>query len=193
MAGCGLGSPPARPAASGGSSHDAMARPQIPADWPPGKRIVMHVTPSLKQSYVLACDTPIPAWNYLHRGHRVTIALDADAVGAFRRDGSGRTPLDRLAILREDLDDLSDLLDVPLGATPHTYGELFRFLSSSGVRIVASVDVLRSHGIKDAEMDPMVTVVSAADFKALLQDVDALLPYEEVAVPHHSLFHGGSH
>ena len=153
----------------------------------------MHVTPSLKQSYLLACDTPVPAWNYLHRGHRVTMALDADAVTAFRRDGSGRTPLDRLAILREDLDDLSDLLDVPLGATPHTYGELFRFLSSSGVRIVASGDVLHSHGIKPAEMDPMVTVVSGADFKALLQDVDALLPYEEVGVPHHSLFHGGSH
>ena len=176
-----------------GSSHGMAARPQIPADWPPGKRIVMHVTPSLKQSYVLACDTPIPAWNYLHRGHRVIIALDADAVTAFRRDGSGRTPLDRLEILREDLDDLSDLLEVPLGATPHTYGELFRFLSSSGVRIVASGDVLRAHGIKPAELDPMVAVVSGADFKALLQDVDALLPYEEVAVPHHSLFHGGAH
>jgi len=193
MAGCGPGSAPARPAAIGGSSHDAMARPQIPADWPAGKRIVMHVTPSLKQSYLLACDTPIPAWNYLHRGHRVTIALDADAVTAFRRDGSGRTPLDRLEILREDLDDLSDLLDVPLGTTPRTYGELFRFLSSSGVRIVASADVLRAHGIKPAELDPMVAVLGGAEFNALLQDVDALLPYEEVAVPHHSLFHGGAH
>ena len=153
----------------------------------------MHVTPSLKQSYVLACDMPIPAWNYLHRGHRVTIALDADAVTAFRRDGSGRTPLDRLEILHEDLDDLSDLLEVPLGATPHTYGELFRFLSSSGVRIVANGDVLRAHGIRPADLDPMVTVLGGSEFKALLQDVDALLPYEEIAVPHHSLFHGGPH
>ena len=153
----------------------------------------MHVTPSLKQSYVLACDMPIPAWNYLHRGHRVTIALDADAVTAFRRDGSGRTPLDRLEILHEDLDDLSDLLEVPLGATPHTYGELFRFLSSSGVRIVANGDVLRARDIRPAALDPMVTVLGGSEFKALLQDVDALLPYEEIAVPHHSLFHGGPH
>ncbi len=192
MAGCGLGSAPDRQAAAG-SSPGMAARPQIPADWPPGKRIVMHVTPALKQSYVLACDTPIPAWNFLHRGHRVTIALDADAVTAFRRDGSGRTPLDRLDILREDFDDLSDLLDVPLGATPHTYGELFRFLSGSGVRIVANADALSARGIRRADLDPMVTVVGGAEFKALLQDVDALLPYEEVAVPHHSLFHGGTH
>src|SRR5262249_35342846 len=138
-------------------------------------------------------DMPVPAWNYLHRGHRVTIALDADAVTAFRRDGSGRTPLDRLEILREDLDDLSDLLDVPLGATPHTYGELFRFLSSSGVRIVASGAVVRVHGMRQAALDPMVAVLGGAEFKGLLQDVDALLPSEEVAVPHHSLFRGGPH
>jgi hypothetical protein len=192
MAGCGLGSAPDRQAAAG-SSTGMATRPQIPADWPPGKRIVMHVTPSLKQSYVLACDTPIPAWNFLHRGHRVTIALDADAVTAFRRDGSGRTPLDRLDILREDLDDLSGLLDVPLGATPHTYGELFRFLSSKGVRIVANADALRARGIRPGELDPMVAVVGSAEFRALLQDVDAMLPYEEIAVPHHSLFHSGGH
>jgi predicted peroxiredoxin len=153
----------------------------------------MRVTPSLKQSYLLACDMPIPAWNLLQRGHRVTIAVDADAVTAFRRDGSGRTPLDRLQILREDLDDLSDLLDVPLGATPRTYGELFRFLTSKGVRIVANADALRARGIRPGELDPMVAVVGSAEFRALLQDVDALLPYEEVAVPHHSLFHGGDH
>ncbi len=58
---------------------------------------------------------------------------------------------------------------------------------------MASGDVLRAHGIRPAELDPMVAVLGGAEFKALLEDVDALLPYEEIAVPHHSLFHGGAH
>jgi predicted peroxiredoxin len=153
----------------------------------------MHVTPSLKQSYVVACDLPIPAWNYLHRGHQVTIAVDTDAVTAFRRDSSGKTPLDRLEILKEDLNELSDFLDAPLGASPKTYGALFRYLRSHGVGLVANQEALRVRKIAPSEMDPMITVVTGADFKKLMSDVDALLPFDDLAVPHHPLFHRGGH
>lgn len=189
LAGC-TGLEPAAPGADHPPAH-ARARPEIPTDWPAGKRIVMHVTPSLKQSYVVACDLPIPAWNYSHRGHLVTIALDADSVSAFRKDGSGRSPLDRLEILKVDLDDLADFLDEPLRSSPKTYGELFRYLNSHGIRLVANQDALRARNIPASEMDPMVTIVSGADFKKLMSDVDALLPFDDLAVPHHPLFHGG--
>jgi hypothetical protein len=193
LAGCGG---EAEPAASGEHDHaagHARPRPEIPDDWPKGKRIVMHVTPSLKQSYVVACDLPIPAWNYQHHGHYVTIALDSDAVTALRRDGSGKTPLDRLEILKEDLDELRDYLNAPLDASPKNYGELFRYLSSHGVGFVANGDALRARNIQPSEMDPMVTVVSGPDFKKLLSDVDAMLPFDDLAVPHHPLFHQGQH
>ena len=186
------GPAPAAPGPQDPAGH-ARPRPEIPTDWPAGKRIVMHATPSLKQSYVVACDLPIPAWNYQNRGHRVTIALDADAVTAFRRDSAGKTPLDRLDILKVDLEDLADFLEVPLRATPRTYGELFRHLAGHGIRIIANEDALKARGIKPAEMDPMVTVVSGNEFKRLMSDVDALVPFDDLAVPHHPLFHSGGH
>jgi hypothetical protein len=123
----------------------------------------------------------------------VTIALDADSVTAFRRDGSGKTPLDRLEILKEDLSELRDFLDAPLDASPKSYGELFRYLHNHGVGLVANEDALRARNIQPAEMDPAVTVISAEAFKRMLSDVDALLPFDDVAVPHHSLFHQGGH
>ncbi len=153
----------------------------------------MHVTPSLKQSYVLACDLPIPAWNYSHRGHQVTIAVDGDAVTAFQRNSSATTPLDRLAILREDVDDLALLLDVPLPRVPKSYGDLFRFLSASGVRIVANEDALRARRIAPTALDPVVTAMSGAEFRRLMSDLDALLPYDDIAIPHHSLFGHQAH
>ncbi len=181
---------PSSPQASGGGSPGhARARPEIPVDWPPGKRVVMHVTPSLFQSYVVACDLPVPAWNYLHRGHEVTVAVDADAVTAFRRDGSGKTPLDRLSILPEDVDDLAAFLDVALPRVPKNYGDLYRFLAQGGVRIVANGDALAARRIKPAELDPIVTVVSGAELRRMMSDLDALVPYDDIAVPHHSLFH----
>ncbi len=183
-----------QPAASSGSAvTHARPRPEIPTDWPAGKRIVMHVTPSLKQSYVLACDLPVPAWNYLHRGHQVTIAVDGEAVTAFRRNSAGKTPLDELSVLREDVDDLATLLEVPLPSAPKSYGDLFRFLAGKGVRVVANEDALRARGIKAAELDPVVTVVSGAEFRRLMSDLDALLPYDDIAVPHHSLFQHSGH
>jgi len=153
----------------------------------------MHATPSLKQSYVVACDLPIPAWNYQNRGHKVTIAVDADAVTAFRRDSAGKTPLDRLEILKVDLEDLSDLLEVPLRAAPRTYGELFHHLAGHGITIIVNEEALKTRGIKPAEMDPMVTVVSGAELKRIMSDVDALVPFDDLAVPHHSLFQHGGH
>lgn len=184
--------PAASPSGASGAAH-AWARPEIPADWPAGKRIVMHVTPSLEQSYVVACDLPVPAWNYLHRGHQVTIALDGEAVTAFRRNASATTPLDRLVILRQDVDDLAALLDVPLPSAPKSYGDLFRFLSSHGVRLVANEDALRARGIKSTELDPSVRTVSGAEFRQIMSDLDALLPFDDIGVPHHSMFQHGSH
>src|SRR5262245_17601778 len=130
-------------------------RPEIPGDWPPGKRIVMFVTPSLKQSYVAACDLPVPAWNYVSRGYKVTIAVDRDAVTLFERDSAGKTPLDRLEILRSDYDDLAALLEVPLPEVPHNYGGLFRLLAARGVPIVVIEDTIVQHTIPPMRIDPV--------------------------------------
>lgn len=154
----------------------------------------MFVTPSLKQSYVAACDLPVPAWNYIGRGYKVTIAVDRDAVTLFQRDSAGKTPLDRLDILRTDYDDLSDLLEVPLPKVPRNYGDLFRALTARGVPIVVNEDALQQRHIPASQIDPIARVLPAAEFKKVItQQVDAFLPYEEIGVPHHSLFAGDHH
>ncbi len=164
-------------------------RPEIPADWPPGKRIVMFVTPSLQQSYVAACDLPVPAWNYVSKGYRVTIAVDRDAVTLFQRDSTGKTPLDRLDILRTDLDDLSSLLEVPLPQVPRSYGDLYRLLAARGVPIVVNEEALDLRHIPRSQVDAVAEVLPPAQFKTVItQQIDAFLPYEEIGVPHHSLF-----
>jgi predicted peroxiredoxin len=176
---------------SSGVETVSRPRPEIPSDWPPGKRIVMFVTPSLKQSYVAACDLPVPAWNYVSKGYKVTIAVDRDAVTLFQRDSTGKTPLDRLDILRGDLDDLSSLLEVPLPQVPRNYGDLFRFLAAKGVPIVVNEDSLKQRHIPPSQIDPVAQVLPAAEFKKVItQQVDAFLPYEEIGVPHHSIFAG---
>lgn len=158
------------------ASGSARARSQI-YDMPPGKRIVIQVTRSLTQSHVLACDVPVPAWNYLQRGHQVTIVVDAAAVTAFRRDSADKSPLDRIDMLRSDLDNLSALLEVPLPAIPKNFGELYRVLASRGIRIIANEDVLRALRIEPAELDTIVTVVSGAEVRKITTDLDVFLPY----------------
>jgi hypothetical protein len=165
----------------------ARPRPEIPTDWPKGKRIVMHVTPSLDKSYVVACDMPVPALTYIERGHFVTIAVDRAAITAFRRDADGKTPLDRLALLDEDLDRLADALHVPTPNVPKTFGDLYRMLAAKGVRIVTGDNVLRAAGVTRAQLDPGVDVLRAEDFSKLLGDLDALLPYDDVT-PFESIF-----
>ncbi len=151
-------------------------RPQI-YDMPPGKRIVIQVTRSFAQSHVLACDVPVPAWNYLRRGHQVTIVVDGAAVTAFRRDSTGKSPLDRVGMLPSDLDDLSALLEVPLPAVPKNFGELYRILASSGIPILANEDALQALRIEPAELDPVITVVRGAEVQRLITNLDAFLPY----------------
>lgn len=152
-------------------------RVDIPADWPSGKRIVIYMTAPLAQSYQVACDLTIPAWNYLHRGHQVTIIVDGEAVAAFRRDGAWKTPLDHLIVLRGDLDDLDVFLEVPLSPAPKTLGELYRILASRGIRIVANEDALRARQIESGELDPVVSVLDGSEVQRLTTNLDAFLPY----------------
>src|SRR5207302_7259675 len=145
LVGCALA--PASQSAAGGVEVGPRPRPEIPADWPGGKRIVMHVTPSLDRSFVAACDLPVPALTYLRRGHQLTILVDGDAVTAYRRDASNRTPLDKLDLLDADLDELSSWLGVPRSDVPTNFGALYRELARRGIRIVANEDALRAFGI----------------------------------------------
>lgn len=204
FAGCApLLSPPRHPAGDKGpvavakvaapSRARPSTRPDIPDDWSPGKRIVMRVTPSLAQSYTLSCEVPIPAWDYLKRGHRVTILVDSEAVTAFRRDGSGKTPLDRLDLLEDDLDEMAALLKLRRPAIPKSFGDLFRFLASKGVRIVANGEALRALRIEPSELDPIVSILDGSEVQKLTTDLDALLPYEEIGVPFEPLFPKKAH
>ncbi len=162
-------------------------RPEIPTDWPKGKRIVMHVTPSLDKSYVVACDLPVPALTYIQWGHLVTIAIDRGAVSAFRRDGSGRTQLDRLDLLADDVDRLSEALALPPASVPRNFGELYHVLVTKGIRLVTSEDALRAAGVTRSQLDPVVEVLRPEDFRKLMSDLDALLPYDDIG-PQHSIF-----
>ena len=174
-------------ATGGGPTAAVRPRPEIPVDWPKGKRIVMHVTPSLQKSYVVACDVPVPALTYLQRGHQVLIAVDSEAVTAFRRDRDGKTPLDRLDLLEEDLDELSHMLGVPRSAVPKNFGELYRALSGKGIRVVASESALRALGVRPDELDPVVKVVGADEYRRIMTNLDALLPYDDTH-PFESIF-----
>lgn len=185
--GAGAASPDAHGGDHGQQPQGVRPRPEIPTDWPKGKRIVMHVTPSLDQSYVVACDMPVPALTYIERGHFVTIAVDRAAITAFRRDGEGKTQLDRLALLDEDLDRLADALHVPTGNVPKSFGDLYRVLATKGVRVVTSDSVLRVAGVTRSQLDPVVEVLSVAEFNKVLGDLDALLPYDDIG-PLHSIF-----
>lgn len=173
-------------------SSEPRPRPEIPSGWPPGKRIVMHVTPSLDRSYVVACEMPVPALTYLMRGHQVTIIVDQDAVTAFRRDAAGKTPLDRLELLRDDTDELAHFVGLPRAGLPEDFGGLYRLLAGRGIRLVANGDALRSLGIRPEEMDPALTVVSGDEVRRLTSDLDALLPYDEIG-PMHSIFRHRPH
>lgn len=155
----------------------------------------MHVTPSLDRSYVVACDLPVPALTYLSRGHQISILLDEDAVTAFRRDGTGKTPLDRLDLLEEDYDQLADFLGVPRAALPQDFGALYRVMVERGVRLLANEEALRAHRVRTDDLDPAVVVVSGAEARHLMSDLDALLPYDNIG-PMHSIFRhipNGSH
>ena len=101
--------------------------------------------------------------------------------------------MDRLPILREDVDDLATLLDVPLPSVPKNYGDLFRFLAAKGVRIIANGDAVSAQRIQPKELDPVIKVVSGSEFRQTMRDLDALLPYDDIAVPHHSLFQHQGH
>ena len=184
-------SPAASPDAHGGDHgpqpEGVRPRPDIPTDWPHGKRIVMHVTPSLDKSYVVACDMPVPALTFIERGHFVTIAVDRAAITAFRRDAEGKTQLDRLALLDEDLDRLADALHVSTGNVPKNFGDLYRVLAAKGVRVVTSDGALRAAGVTRGQLDPVVEVLSVQDFNKILGDLDALLPYDDIG-PLHSIF-----
>lgn len=171
----------------GGPIVTMRPRPEIPADWPKGKRIVMHVTPSLQQSYVVACDMPVPALTYLQRGHQVVIAVDSEAVTAFRRDREGKTPLDRLDLLEEDLEELAHMLRVPSSAVPKNFGDLYRVLAGKGIRLVANENALQVLGIRPDELDPAVRVVGSDEFRRIMTDLDALLPYDDTS-PLESIF-----
>jgi len=103
--------------------------------------------------------------------------MDGEAVTAFRHDGTGKTPLDRVAILRSDLDDLALLLEVPLSAVPKNFGELYRILASTGIPILANEEALRALRIEPGELDPVITVVSGAEAHRIITDLDAFLPY----------------
>jgi len=183
----GAASPDAHGGDHGPQPEGVRPRPDIPTDWPRGKRIVMHVTPSLDQSYVVACDLPVPALTYIERGHFVTIAVDRAAITAFRRDAEGKTQLDRLALLDEDLDRLSDALRVPTGSVPKNFGDLYRVLAAKGVRVVTSDGAMRAAGVTRSQLDPVVEVLSVGDFNKILGDLDALLPYDDIG-PLHSIF-----
>ncbi len=171
----------------GPQPQSVRPRPEIPTDWPAGKRIVMHVTPSLDQSYVVACDLPVPALTYIEHGHSVTIAVDRSAITAFRRDAEGRTQLDRLALLDSDLDRLADALRVPTNSVPKNFGDLYRVLRTRGVRIVTSDAALRAAGVTRGQLDPVIQVLPVAEFNRILSDLDALLPYDDIG-PVHSIF-----
>lgn len=173
--------------AGGGPIGVIRRRPEIPADWPSGKRIVMHITPSLQQSYVVACDVPVPALTYLQRGHQVIIAVDSEAITAFRRDHEGKTSLDRLDLLEDDLEELAQMLRIPLSAVPKNFGELYRVLSGKGIRLVANKGALRVLGIQPDELDPAVRVVGSDEFRRIMTDLDALLPYDDTS-PLESIF-----
>jgi hypothetical protein len=138
----------------------------------------MHVTSPLAQSHVVACDLLVPAWNYLNRGHHVTIVMDGEAVIAFRHDGTGKTQLDRVTILRSDLDDLAPLLEVPLPAVPKNFGELYRILAREGIRIVANEDVIQAFQIGPGELDPAVSLLDGSEVRRIMTNLDAFLPYQ---------------
>ncbi len=155
----------------------------------------MHVTPSLDQSFVAACDLPIPALTYIQWGHYVTIAVDRDAITAFRRDAAGRTQLDRLELLPEDVERLGEVRALAPGPVPKTFGDLYRLLKTEGVRIVTGEHVLRAAGVSRGQLDPIVEVLRPDEFGRLLSDLDALLPYDDIS-PQHSIFvhtPGGDH
>jgi predicted peroxiredoxin len=153
----------------------------------------MHVTPSLKESYVVACDLPVPALTYIQRGHHVVIAVDQQAITAFRRDAAGKTPLDRTEILPEDLDDLPSFLAVGRSDVPKNFGDLYRILVSKGAVLVADEATVRAQGIDSAELDPVLKVISSDEFRKIITDNDTLLPYDEIGMPHHSLFGADHH
>src|SRR5581483_7774664 len=88
VAGVAQQTPTVRPTETVVSGPTPRPRADIPEDWPAGKRIVMQVTPSLNESYTVACDLPVPALTYLSRGQHVTILIDSSAVTAFRRDAA---------------------------------------------------------------------------------------------------------
>lgn len=164
-------------------------RPDIPGDWPKGKRIVMQVTPSLEKSYVVACDVPIPALTYVAWGHQVTIAIDGNAITAFRRDPTGKSPLDRLELLDSDVEGLAGFLGVPEKSVPKDFGELYRTLGSTrGIRIVTSEGVMRAAGVTRSQLDPAVEILSDKDYQRVLVDLDAFLPYDDVQPQQTSIF-----
>jgi hypothetical protein len=52
----------------------------------------------------------------------------------------------------------------------------------------------KAHHVPRNQVDPEVTVVTAAGFLRLTtQNVDAFLAFEDVGVPRHSLFPSGGH
>lgn len=183
---------PAQPAGAHNDDHGPQPegvrpRPDIPRDWARGKRIVMQVTPSLEKSFVVACDLPVPALTYVSWGHRVTVAVDGQAITAFRRDGSGRTPLDKLELLDSDVDGLIGFLGVPQRNVPKNFGELYRTLAARGVRLVTGESVMRGAGVTRSQLDPVVEILSDPDYQHVLGDLDALLPYDDIG-PQHSIF-----
>ncbi|MBM2810201.1 MAG: hypothetical protein HW416_960 [Chloroflexi bacterium] len=147
----------------------------------------MHVTPSLDQSYAVACDTPAPALTYAARGHNLTVVIDEGAVTAFRRDASGTTPLDRLDLLEDDFDELGTVLGLPRAELPKNFGALYRTFATRGIRLVANEDAVRAANIRPEELDPAVQVVTGEEVRKLLSDLDAFLPYDDIG-PMHPIF-----